>query len=447
MATNPTYRYTVPFGRGEATFGLPFGVVGSIAQSNPVPAFDHPASAAREAIKAPVGCPPLRELARGKQRVCIAVTDATRACPDAILVPPMLKELAAAGVRPDQITLIVAVGTHRASTAAEKRDKLGAAIVDGFRVVDHDASDDANLVTVMDGPGGIPFRINRLAAEADLLLSTGLMEPHQYAGFSGGGKTVAIGCGDESTIAYTHGPAMLDQAGTRLALLVGNPFQEAVREVAAAANVAFVGNAVLDDQGSMIAVAYGAPAAVQDHLATIAGPVFTVPIPRQVDIAIAGVGYPKDANLYQASRAASYLQFAPTPVVRQGGVIIVPAACPEGAGDGIGEQRFLAAMSRPGGGAAVIKRARREGIQPGEQRAYIMARVLEEVTVIFAGIADPALAHAVGCLAAPDIDEAIAQAVAIVGLPATALVVPHALLTLPIVGGGVARHQLVGAAG
>lgn len=425
--------FSVPFGRGHVSFAFPPGVAAGIVATRPAAPLADPPAAAREALARPLGSPPLRELARGKRNVVIAVTDATRACPDHLLVPPMLEQLAAAGVPDDAVTLLVAVGAHRASTDAEKREKLGDAVVDRYRVVDHDGADDANLVPVMDGPNGVPFRVSRLATEADLLLSTGVVEPHQYAGFSGGGKTVAIGCGDEGTIAWTHGPAMLDREGVRLAQLAGNPFQDAVRAVARAANLAFVGNAVLDDEGRVVFLAYGAPEAAQDHLADLARPLFTVPIPQQVDIAVAGVGYPKDANLYQASRAASYLQFAPTPVVRRGGVIVIPAACPEGAGEGVGEQRFLAAMSVPGGVSGVVERARRDGIRPGEQRAYVMARVLEDVSVIVAGVEDPATARAVGFVPARDLDEALALALARVGTPATALVVPHALLTLPIV--------------
>jgi nickel-dependent lactate racemase len=397
-----------------------------------IPVADASAEACSAVVR-PLRSPSLRELARGKGRICIAVTDATRACPDHVLVPPMLAELHAAGVTDDAITIVVAVGAHRASTPEEKREKLGGDIADRYRVVDHDATDDAGLVAVVEGPGGVPFRLNRTVVDADLLLSTGVVEPHQYAGYSGGGKTVAIGCADEATISYTHGPAMLDQAGTRLARLAGNPFQDAVRAVARAAGLAFVGNAVLDDAGRVVAIAYGAPEAVQDHLAALAGPLFTVGVPAQVDVAVAGVGAPKDVNLYQASRAASYLQFAPTPVVRRGGAIIIPAACPEGAGEGAGERRFLAAMRDGGGPAAVIDRVRREGIRPGEQRAYVMALVLQDVSVIVAGIDDPTVALAVGFVPAANLDEALAIAAERVGPAASALVVPHALQTLPIV--------------
>lgn len=427
----PTCTFSVPFGDETISFRLPDGLRGSTAVSRRLPTLQDPVATARNAVAAPVGTRRLRDLARGKHQICIAVTDSTRACPDALLVPPMLDELSSAGIPDSAITILVATGAHRASTPDEKREKLGPVIVARYRVVDHDAGDAANLVRVADGPAGVPFLLNRQIVEADLVLATGVVEPHQYAGYSGGGKTVAIGCADEGVIAYTHGPAMLDQPGTRLAQLDGNPFQAAVRAVARAAHVAFVGNAVLSDSGEVIAIAYGAPEPVQDQLARVAEDLYTVPIPSQVDIAVAGVGHPKDANLYQASRAATYLQFAPIPVVRRGGVVILPAVCPEGAGVGAGEQRFLAAMQTPGGHAALIAAARANGIRAGEQRAYIVARMLEEVTVIVAGIKDPDVAGRIGFLSAVDVEEALAMALSHVRSPASVLVVPHALLTLP----------------
>jgi nickel-dependent lactate racemase len=194
-----------------------------------------------------------------------------------------------------------------------------------------------------------------------------------------------------------------------------------------------VANVVMDDDDRIVSIGYGAPEAVQDHLAEIASSIYTVSIPEQVDIAVAGVGYPKDVNLYQASRAASYLQCAPTPVVRKGGVIIIPAECPEGAGEGAGEQRFLEAMQVPGGIDEVIASARTHGIRPGEQRAYVMATVLKDVTVIVAGVKTPDDTRAVGLKPARDLDEALELAVDITGTHSRALIVPHALLTLPIV--------------
>lgn len=427
-------QFQVPFGERSLAFQLPDEVSGEVVTSRSASPIADETAAVEAALAQPIGAPPLCELARGARRVCIVVTDATRACPDHLLVPPMLASLAAAGVADENITLLVAVGVHRASTNGERREKLGDAIVDRFRVVDHDATDAANLVQVANGPEGVPFLINRLAVESDLLIATGRVEPHQYAGFSGGGKTVAIGCAGEAIIASTHGPAMLDREGVRLAELTRNPFQQEVRRVARAAGLRFVANVVMDDDDRLVAVAMGSPDDVQDHLAEIARTIFVAEIPHQFDIAVAGVGAPKDANLYQASRAASYLQFAPTPVVRRGGVIIIPARCPEGAGEGAGERRFRETMigETP---REIVRRARAEGIRPGEQRAFVMARVLEDAEVIFVGLDDPDEARAMGFGALSTMEEALRRAVRIVGAPCRALVVPHALATLPVVVG------------
>jgi nickel-dependent lactate racemase len=423
----------VPFGSRSIPVPPVEGVTFTTVSANHVPILSDPVAYAFEAVTRPIGTKSLRELAAGATSVVIAVTDATRDCPDSIMVPPMLAELEAAGVPAEAITILIAVGTHRASTEAEKRAKLGDDIVDRYTVVDHDAADDEGLVALPEPVDGLTFRLNRRALEADLLLSTGRVEPHQYAGFSGGGKTVAIGCASNEVIVATHGPAMLDRPGVRLAELTLNPFQQSVRRVANAANLAFVANCVLDDEGRPVAFAYGAPAAVQDHLAVIGREVSTTPLAHQVDIAIAGVGHPKDANLYQASRAATYLQFAPVPVVRPGGVIILPAECPEGAGEGAGEQRFRDSMSTGESPAEIVARIRRTGIRPGEQRAYIVASVLASVTVIVTGMHEPKVARSMGFETAETMEQALERAVELTGTPATAAIVPHALTTLPII--------------
>jgi nickel-dependent lactate racemase len=218
-----------------------------------------------------------------------------------------------------------------------------------------------------------------------------------------------------------------------LAELAANPFQQAVRAVARAAQVAFVANCVLDEVGRMVAIAYGAPEAVQDHLAIPARVIATAPLAHQVDIAIAGVGAPKDANLYQASRAATYLQYAPVPVVRPGGIIILPASCPEGAGEGEGERRFRSSMSTGESPGEIVRRIKRDGIRPGEQRAYIVANVLANVTVIVVGMEKPEIAREMGFATSDSLETALEMAVNITGKPATAAIVPHAMMTLPII--------------
>ncbi len=427
--------YRVAYGKGEMAFSLPAGMQATVVQSREMPALEDPQRAVVEALEHPVGSPRLRDMARPGQQVVIIFTDITRASPDHVLLPPVLRELEEAGIRDADITLLCGVGMHRPSTPEEKVIKLGAEIVRRYRVIDHTPSDPNMLVDLGTTPSGIPLSVNKLAYEADLLIATGLVEPHQYAGYSGGAKTLAVGAGGEKMIAYTHGPHMLDHPGTRLGRFEGNPFQEAVMEAGRRAGLNFIINAVLDDANRIVAVRAGDPQAAFPELVRIARSMYEVPIDRQYDVAIGGVGFPKDANLYQASRAASYLYFAPTPVVRRGGIIIIAARCQEGAGEGVGEQRFIQAMREAPDVQAVLRDARQHGYPPGQQRAFVMAKVLEDCPVIVVGAECPDVVRQAKMIPAGSMEEALEIAAERLGRQLDILIVPHAMHTLPIVRG------------
>jgi nickel-dependent lactate racemase len=166
---------------------------------------------------------------------------------------------------------------------------------------------------------------------------------------------------------------------------------------------------------------------------------YTRPIEKQYDIVIAGVGKPKDVNLYQASRAATYLRFAPTPVVREGGAIVIPAQLDEGAGEGTGEQRFFAALERAASPSAVVDEARKH-FAGGEQRAVMLALTLQHCQVIVAASEAPEVVRLAKLRAAVDVEEGLDIAYEHIGRPerASVLIVPHALHTLPIVRPGIA---------
>jgi nickel-dependent lactate racemase len=426
--------YAVPFDKGELTFNLPDGWRGTVVESKTIPPVGDVMAAVAKAIASPVNSPPLRELVGPGEKVCIVFTDITRASPDSLLVPPVLAELKAAGVRDEDITLLCGIGLHRPSTPEEKVAKLGKAVVDRYRVIDSEPLNPGALVDLGTTESGIPLSVNKIAYEADLLIATGIVEPHQYAGYSGGRKTLAVGAAGEAMIAYTHGPHMIDQPGTRLGRVEGNPFHAAVTEAARRAGLRFIVNVVQDDRKRVVTVRAGEPEATFKELVALAKTLYEVPVPRQYDVAIAGVGYPKDANLYQASRAASYLFFAPTPVVKPGGFFIVPAPCGEGAGEGVGEQRFLKAMRDAPDVQFILDDARRNGYPPGQQRAFVMAKVLEQTGVIIVGAQDPDLIRSAKFLAVPTMEAAFALLGDRLGNRLDVLVVPHALLTLPIVG-------------
>jgi nickel-dependent lactate racemase len=425
--------YRVPYDKTEIEFELPPGMTGTVAVSKKLPPIQDVPAAVRDALARPINSAPVRELAGPGDRVCIAFTDITRASPDHLLVPPLLAELEAAGVRDEDVTLLCGIGMHRPSTPEEKAVKLGRTVVERYRVVDNEPQNPDALVGLGTTESGIPLSVNRIAYEADLLMATGIVEPHQYAGYSGGRKTLSVGAAGEAMIAYTHGPQMVDHPGTRLGKIAGNPFHEAVTEAARRAGLRFIVNVVMNDQKRVVAVRAGETEAAFEELVTIARSIYEVPVPQQYDVVVGGVGYPKDANLYQASRAASYLFFAPTPVVRPGGFLIIPARCQEGAGDGVGEQRFLEKMRSATDMPSLLSELRRTGYPPGAQRAFVMAKVLEQAGVIVVGSETPEIARAAHMIPAADMDAALSIAADKLGPELDVLVVPHALLTLPIV--------------
>jgi len=426
-------KYQVPYSRSTIEFELPYSMRGTIAVSKQTDPLDNVEAAIAEALAHPIDSPPLREMAQPGDAVCIVFTDITRASPDYLLVPALLRQLEEAGVRDEDITLLCGIGMHRPSTPEEKVAKLGRAVVDRYRVIDNQPQNPDALVDLGVTQGGTPVLAHKAAVEADLLIATGIVEPHQYAGYSGGRKTLAVGAAGEALIAHTHGPKFIDDPRTRLGRIEGNPFHEAITEAARRANLRFILNVVMDDEKRVVCVKAGEPVETHAQLVDFARSIYEVDIPHQYDIAIGGAGFPKDANLYQASRAASYLFFAPTPVVKPGGFLIIPARCEEGAGDGVGEQRFFAAMRDAPDIQSILDDARQHGYPPGQQRAFVMAKVLEETHVIIVGSECPEMVRACKMTPLETMEEALAVAAAELGDEASVLIVPHALLTLPVV--------------
>jgi lactate racemase len=427
-----TDSYTVPFGKGTIRFSLPAGMHVTQAISKSFPPVKDEQSAVAEALAHPIGAPPLHEMVRPGNRVCIVFTDVTRSCPDHLLVPPILSELKVGGVKDADITLLCGIGMHRPSTQEEKIAKLGAEIFARYRVIDNEPQNAEAPINLGVTVGGVPVFEHRAVVEADFVIATGIVEPHQYAGYSGGRKTLAVGAAGEALIAHTHGPAFVDHPGTRLGRIEGNPFHEAVTEAARRAGLRFIVNVVLDDDKRILRVTAGDMEQAFRDLVSFARSVYEVPVPQQYDIVIGGVGFPKDSNLYQASRAPSYLFFAPTCVIRPGGYFIIPARCEEGAGSGVGEQRFFSAMRDAPNISFILEDARRNGYPAGQQRAFVIAKVLEQSHIIIVGSECPDIVAACKMIPASTMDEALQIAAKDMGSSCDVLVVPHSLLTLPV---------------
>ena len=342
------------------------------------------------ALAAPLGAPRLRELARDARSVVVTIPDASRPCPSEPVLTALLDELRAGGIPDDAVAVAVGCGLH-ATTGAEERERLAGPSVAG-RVDVFDAQGIESQTTDLgETPLGAPVHIVRRVAEADLAVTVGVVEPHLYAGFSGGVKGVAIGCAGRETIAWTHRPGFISAPGVSLCRLQGNPFQATLRDIAARTPLRWGVNLTMDAGGAAARVRAGDPAAVQQALAADLAATSLRDVGERFDAVVAGVHAPKSDNLYQASRAATYLGLTARPAVAEGGLIVLCADLPDGAGDGPGERNFLRVLAATASPAALLERALHEPLGPGGQRSFVVARVLERFRLAVVGAADPTL--------------------------------------------------------
>jgi nickel-dependent lactate racemase len=399
------------------------------ARLDPVADLD---AALEHALARPLGAPQLRRLAHGAASVAITVPDASRSCPTPEVLRHLLEEVRMAGVPDDRVCVAVGCGLHATTTAAEKERLVGRDICRRLAVVDAQGIE-SPTVALGDTSRGAPIRIVQAVAEADLTISVGVVEPHLYAGFSGGVKGVAIGCAGQETIAWTHRPAFVSLPGVRLGALRDNPFRDTLNEIAARTSLQWAVNVVTNEGGRAAAVATGDPALVQASLASTYGPAWLREVDGPFDVLVAGVPAPKSAGLYQASRAATYVALAAHPALAAGGLLVLCADLPDGAGDGPGERNFLDVLARATSPAELVARGLHEPLGPGGQRSFVVARVLERFRLGVVGAGDPSFLaplERLGVTAFDSVDAAVAAAEARLGRRARVLAVADAMTTI-----------------
>jgi len=287
-------------------------------------------SAVEDALLAPVAAPSLTELARGRRRVAIITSDSTRSVPCSRLLDSVVPQLLAAGVALQEIVVVVAVGAHRPATDEEMTGFLGSQWQGQIRIINHNAFDEDELVTVGLTPRGNEVVINRTVAEADLRIAFGQVEPHEFAGFSGGPKSVLAGVSGEVPIKRNHSPGMLMQPHALPGITAGNPIWEDMMDAATLLGLHFIVNVVLTPRLEIAGVRAGSltetHAAVVDLYKRLYG--VALPEPHSADIVVTTPGAPLDMNLYQCVKALVAVQG----LVRDGGAIVLYAGCQEGTG-------------------------------------------------------------------------------------------------------------------
>lgn len=303
-----------------------------------IPGIEDIQSAIVEGLESPVNLAPLRELIFPGMKLVILHTDITRATPNRVILPVLLSYLERQGLGRDEVTLINGLGTHRAQSHEEMVQLLGSEIVERYNCLQHDGNDPDNLVVIGESSFGHQLAINRLVAEADLRILTGFIEPHFFAGFSGGPKAILPGTAGAQTIQQNHGYGMISHPAATFGETLGNPIWEEMREVVDLVGPNFLLNVTLNAENAITGIFTGD--VLESHQA---GCRFVkqnamAAVEQPFDVVLTtNSGYPLDQNLYQSIKGIS----AASQIVRPGGAILLAARCIEGLPDHGGYASFL----------------------------------------------------------------------------------------------------------
>ncbi len=413
----------LPYGRSTVSATIPGGRRVDVVELGDTPAAPDPIEEVRSALANPVGgfvWPAVGQV----RSVAIAVNDKTRPVPHRRLLPPLMDRLAGLGIPDEAITFFIAVGGHPPMDPTEFPAVLPDWVLTRYRVVSHDAERVDDLVDRGLTPRGTPVRVNRDFVEADLRIVVGTVEPHQFVGFSGGVKSAAIGLAGLATITANH--TLMAHPDARIGTYEDNPARQDVEEIGRLIGVDLALNVVIDQRREIVRALAGDPVAVMEHGHPIARRLGQVAVSQEYGLVISSPGgHPKDLNVYQSQKAVA----SAARIVRPGGIIILAAACPEGAGSRRYEQWVAAKRSR----REVRDAFRAEGFRIGPHKAFQLARDTERAHLLVCSDMPDELSRRLLLEPVADLQTAVDVATAELGPDERVAVLPHATSTIPYV--------------
>ncbi len=322
-------RVRLEYGRTGLDVELPDErVVRTLSYKNATP-LPNPDAVVREVLARPDGSPPLAEVARGRKNACIVICDHTRPVPNELILRPTLQTLEAAGIARQDIFILVATGLHRPSNPDELVEMVGREIFDTYRIENHFGQDLESHTFLGDSPRGVPMWLDSRYVNADLKITTGLIEPHLMAGYSGGRKVICPGIAALETVKVWHGPKFLEHPMADCGFLEGNPVHEENTWIAQQAGCDFIVNVVIDAERRPLKFVAGDMIEAFHQGVDFVRGVVTDTVPAPVDIVVtSSAGYPLDTTFYQCVKGMT----GALPIVKQGGTIILAASLSEGIG-------------------------------------------------------------------------------------------------------------------
>lgn len=362
------------YGRNGLVVALPDTV--DVIRPIHVPGLQNEEDAIRKALLDPINSLPLSNKVHSGDRVVIVHTDITRATPNRSILPILLKELEEAGVDRKNIILLNGLGTHRSQTDQELREMLGDSIFERYCCKQHNCYDDQNLVSIGITSAGNPVRINRDYLESDIRILTGFIEPHFFAGFSGGPKAVLPALAGIETVYSNHGYSMIANPKAKWGITSGNPIWEEIQEVALRTEPSFILNVTLNAMRQITGVFAGDMEAAHRIGCEFVRETSMAPVKEPYDVVITtNSGYPLDQNLYQSVKGMS----AAKQIVREGGAILLAAACEDGLPN---HGRYAELLQRAGTPSKVLEMVSQPGFCEQDQwQVQLQAQIQQHADV------------------------------------------------------------------
>jgi nickel-dependent lactate racemase len=319
-------RVSLLYGQGTVQLDMPDRV--RVLEMDPLPGLEQPERAVAESLQRPIRSSPLGDLAAGRRSACVVISDITRPVPNRTLLGPILGTLEQSGIQREDITILVATGMHRPNLGDELVSMVGRDIAERYRIENHSCrkQEDLRRVTEIEGT---PVEVNTHYLDADLKILTGLIEPHFYAGYSGGRKSLLPGISSFETMKLMHSYRMIDHPRVTNCLLDGNPFHEYGLRVCELAGADFIVNVVINRDREIAGVFAGHYDAAHRRGSDLVAEHCVREVPQRQDMVItSGGGYPLDATLYQISKGLTCAK----DILKPGGTIVVACECREGLG-------------------------------------------------------------------------------------------------------------------
>jgi nickel-dependent lactate racemase len=421
-------RLKLDYGRTGLEVELPDERVVGPLQIQPAPPLENPGAAVRERLARPTGTPPLSELARGRKSACILICDITRPVPNSLLLPPILETLEASGIPRDQILILIATGLHRPNEGAELVELVGPEIAANYRVENHHGKVLEEHTFLGTTARGVPVWIDSRYVEADLKITTGLIEPHLMAGYSGGRKLICPGIAALETVKVWHGPDFLEHPNADCGILQGNPVHEENTLIGWLAGCDFIVNVTLDKDRQITSVVAGDMEQAFLEGVEFCRRVVKAEIPEACDIVVtSSAGYPLDTTFYQAVKGLT----GALPIVKQGGTIIIAASLSEGIGSPEFQRLFTENESLEG---FVQRIMGKDYFVMDQWQLEELAKVCRKAKVKFVSDGLPSeTLQKLFVETAPSVEQAVADSLAEYGPEARVAVIPKGPYVLPAV--------------